>query len=252
MESDEYISGIKGLFLLIILCCVFYVITLFSIERINGWSQKNEHLSVVSGVRRGLKAYSKQYDLSKDGLSNIAEGYLLQEDLTDFSKTSNPLKIDSKQGLSLFKRYLASYSRRSEEEVSSWKMYIVTIYTTFANTGVVGTNSIPIISSTYNFKIEDVNGNVIQDSTIISDPDLLSEYIGAALDVKLDITGDSLNPSVPTQHMAQAYYRENPTSKSVSTYTTFMAVGVNIPIVSKFGPQSNISFYELQTFSSER
>ena len=247
------IEDIKTLFTVIMMCCVVLMMFMFSVENINGWTLKNEHLSVVSGVRRGIKAYSKQYDLSHEGLANISEGYLLAEDLNQLARDSNPLKVDSSAGMGTFVTYLADYANRPVEEVKDWDIYIVTIYTTFASTGIVDPTNGTIISSFYTFKIDSPSGEIISECTVPADStEILSSTIGAALGVKLDLEGDSLYVGLPSIHKAQEYYRKNVGSKSVSTYTTFMAIGVDIPLKSRFGPDKNIDFCELQTFSSVR
>lgn len=243
-SSENYVDSPKQSAKLFAFCLIAVLFLAGSMARIDNLVKSNAQNHFVRGIRNATKCYSRQYKMDDTGLASIAEGYLIQEDVIRYGLQTNPVVVDVSKATTGFYSLLHGNTMVPIEELKSYNIHMVHIYTVYNEVPSSGN-----LSVTYIVKVFDPNGNV----TFSSSSDTLlgvQQYVESSLGVATDLE-TSIIKSI---HREQTYEREGATGnndKTYSTYNTYMCIGKNVPLHGNL-TTGNIDFCELQTYSTSR
>lgn len=231
------------------------------------------------GIRRGLKLYATQYDLSNTGLQRLSEGYLMKDDLDglygyrsllsdpNYKLDTNALLVDKSRAKNYFDEMLRT-NHYDKVDVSSYKYYIINISCTYSLSNEFNTSfAVEIMPHGNPSSAYDSTGNSI--TTTQGVVNFIQNYGDfKAKGIKLDLANfhdgrsangvakslkDKLDNSV---RVSQYYSRTNPLNVSnskdtVSTLNMYMCIGIDIPIKGIFKTYSK-NFCEVQSYTTVR
>ena len=246
LEPDGYEdSPQKILFPILGFCGLIIFFSVF-IAMINSGVSATNHNNFSDGVRRATSAYSQRYDLSNSNLKTLAEGYLMNEDLSKFKVESNPVNVQKDLAEIYFFNILSGNVTKDVDTLKNYKLYICHIYTIYQVSNSTGVNQ-----KSYALEISDSKGVNLCTTALGTTQEVSNKVSSIVGGVKTDISS-SLENSI---HRAQKYTRNNSLNESsnstVSSFNTYMTIGKDIPIEGRFVTE-NEDFCEIQTYSTMR
>lgn len=241
LTSAKIIFFIISVMFIVIYMCTF----------IDNRALHTDHRSMVVGVRRGLKMYSQTYDRSTEAMKTLGEGYIIGED-KKLSMDSNPLKVNIKVANRNFLEVLSANMVKTPDEIKAMNFYIIQVYTKFEFIGGA-------VNEKYTFSIYKLDSDTpmyICPGTLNGLQDV-QNMIESQLNIKIDLN-DAVNASLHKTVLYDKTGDFNTTiasSKSGSTFNTFICVGKGIPLRARFGwglADQKVDVMELQSYATSR
>lgn len=224
---------------LILYIVVFVGLFAFTLSNLDSFKRQKVQENFQQALTRALVGYSTTYEESIDNYSNIAEGYILMEDITIYSKASNSLALNRNNASDIFFRCLDASSKLDVVQLKSFGTFIVDVISKVSDTG-------DFLYSVAIYR----NGNTLM--AIKEDINSLNgveAFIQDSLDVTLDIATGFNSSLRKAQEYAENRVVNN--QQVFTNFTTSMAILKDVPVYGIFG-KTYEDIYELQTYSLGR
>lgn len=283
MDTDFDADGLSEapLKLLYIFILIAIIISglYYSASMVDSQTAEYRQEQFQQGIRRGLKLYATQYDLSNTGLQRLSEGYLMKDDLDgtsgyrsdlsdpDYDLDTNALLVEKNRAKTYFDKMIDDNHYDDKMSSNDYNYYIVNISCTYSLSNEFNTSFAVEILPKGNPSESYTSSSAI--STTKGVVSFIEGY-GPFKDkgIKLDLAnfndGRSTNGTVKSLkdkldnnlRVSQFYSRTNPLNLSdskatVSTLNMYMCIAIDVPIRGIVG-QYTKNFCEVQSYTTVR